>query len=122
VVWCRNVLIYFTAEARRRVIDRLVTATVPGGFVFVGYSESLRDVAELDGIRASDAVYYVRREPDAAPRARRPTTPSPGAIVPDEPRAAAAASAVVSSVVSDDRTPPPIGFSLEPPPHDTIAL
>jgi chemotaxis protein methyltransferase CheR len=56
LVWCRNVLIYFTADARRRVIDRLVGAAVPGGFVFVGYSESLRDIAELDGMRAGDAI------------------------------------------------------------------
>lgn len=77
VVWCRNVLIYFTAGARRRVIERLVAAAVPGGFVFVGYSESLRDVAELEGMRANDAVYYVRRGPDAAPRARPPTLPAP---------------------------------------------
>ena len=44
----------------RRAIERLVAATAPGGFVFVGYSESLRDVAELEARRAGDAVYYVR--------------------------------------------------------------
>lgn len=61
VVWCRNVLIYFSVAARRRAIDRLVTATVPSGFVFVGYSESLREVTELDAQRAGDAVFYVKR-------------------------------------------------------------
>ncbi len=83
VVWCRNVLIYFTATARRRVIERLVGATVPGGFVFVGYSESLRDVAELEAMRASDAVYYVRRESDAAPRAPRTDRRSAPVAVPE---------------------------------------
>jgi chemotaxis protein methyltransferase CheR len=67
VVWCRNVLIYFTADARRRVIDRLVGATVVGGYVFVGYSESLRETPELDARRAGEAVFYVRR---AEPRER----------------------------------------------------
>jgi chemotaxis protein methyltransferase CheR len=105
LVWCRNVLIYFTADARKRAIDRLVGATLPGGVVFVGYSESLRDVAELEGVRASDAVYYVRRDREPA----RPASP---------PRPAAA----IPAWVSDDRTPPPIVFAPEPPPHDTIAL
>jgi chemotaxis protein methyltransferase CheR len=61
VVWCRNVLIYFTPVARKLVIDRLVAALSPGGYLFVGYSESLRDIPELEAKRAGDAVYYVRR-------------------------------------------------------------
>jgi chemotaxis protein methyltransferase CheR len=77
LVWCRNVLIYFTADARRRAIDRLVAATAPGGFVFVGYSESLREVAQLEAGRAGDTVYYVRREAGEPPRPRPPTLPVP---------------------------------------------
>jgi chemotaxis methyl-accepting protein methylase len=113
IVWCRNVLIYFTAGARRRVIDRLVGAAVPGGFVFVGYSESLRDVAELESMRTNDAVYYVRRATGAAPRARPPTLPVP-VPVNDRPPA--------PLVVSDDRTPPPIGFAPSPPADEAIDL
>ncbi|MEO7729984.1 MAG: CheR family methyltransferase, partial [Kofleriaceae bacterium] len=137
VVWCRNVLIYFTADARRRVIDRLVGATVPGGFVFVGYSESLRDIPELEGVRANDAVYYVRREPDAHRRSRPPTLPAlPAAlsapvpvpvtdrrsapvIAPDQ-RAAPASPPVPAR--PDDRTPPPTRFTAAPPAEDVVAL
>jgi len=79
VVWCRNVLIYFTPDARKRVIDRLVAATAAGGFVFVGYSESLRDIPELDRVRANDAVYYVKRPPGVAPDLTR-RTPTPMAV------------------------------------------
>jgi len=75
VVWCRNVLIYFTPAARRRAIERLVAATAVGGFVFVGYSESLRDVGGLAACRAGDAVYYERRgrpdTEDGVPRAAK---------------------------------------------------
>lgn len=73
MVWCRNVLIYFSAEAKRRALDRLIGATVPGGFVFVGYSESLREVEELEAQRAGDTVFYVRKD-DAA---RRTPVPVP---------------------------------------------
>lgn len=62
IVWCRNVLIYFTDSARQQVIDRLVAATVIGGYVFAGYSESLREVAQLEAVRGGEAVYYVRSE------------------------------------------------------------
>jgi chemotaxis protein methyltransferase CheR len=64
LVLCRNVLIYFTAAARRRAIDRLVSALAPDGFLFVGYSESLRDIPALEGRRAGDASFYVRTDPD----------------------------------------------------------
>lgn len=60
LVWCRNVLIYFTADARRRAIEHVIGATRMGGYVFVGYSESLRGVAELEPVRSGDAIYYVR--------------------------------------------------------------
>ena len=120
VVWCRNVLIYFTAEARRRVIDRLVSATVPGGFVFVGYSESLRDIAELEGLRANEAVYYTRRGAEATARPQRPTpVPAVAPALPPDPRPAVRA---VPVAILNDRTPPPIAFPAQPPPDDTLAL
>lgn len=86
LVWCRNVLIYFTAAARRRVIDRLVAATSPGGYVFVGYSETLRDVAELETCRAGDAVFYQRRG-GAAEMMRTPVVGVP-VLRPSRPPAA----------------------------------
>ncbi len=76
MVWCRNVLIYFSAEGRRRALERLIGATVPGGFVFVGYSESLREVDELEAQRAGDTVFYVRKDEAA----RRTPVPGPMAV------------------------------------------
>ncbi|HLL01840.1 MAG TPA: protein-glutamate O-methyltransferase CheR [Myxococcaceae bacterium] len=40
-ILCRNVLIYFTDETARRVVDSLTRALVPGGTLLVGTSESL---------------------------------------------------------------------------------
>ncbi len=40
-ILCRNVLIYFTDETARRVVDTLTQALVPGGTLLVGTSESL---------------------------------------------------------------------------------
>jgi chemotaxis protein methyltransferase CheR len=40
-IFCRNVMIYFTAETRKRVVHQLKTKIHPGGYLFVGHSESL---------------------------------------------------------------------------------
>lgn len=44
VIFCRNVAIYFTPEARKDLFLRLAAALVPGGWLFVGSQESLRDI------------------------------------------------------------------------------
>jgi chemotaxis protein methyltransferase CheR len=59
VVFCRNVLIYFDQRSRKRVIDMFYERLVPGGFLFLGHSESLLNVStafELVHLR-EDLVY-----------------------------------------------------------------
>jgi chemotaxis protein methyltransferase CheR len=41
LILCRNVLIYFDTESKRRVIDRLYSVLAPDGFLLVGHAESL---------------------------------------------------------------------------------
>ena len=41
IVLCRNVLIYFDAELRRAVIDRLVDRCAVGGYFLLGHAEAL---------------------------------------------------------------------------------
>lgn len=81
LVWCRNVLIYFAADARRRAVERLLGALEPDGFLFVGYSEQLREVAALDAVRAGEAVVYVKRGERAA-RTTGSTAPPPAPRTP----------------------------------------
>jgi chemotaxis protein methyltransferase CheR len=46
VIFCRNVLIYFDAQSRRRVIERLLNHLAPSGYFFVGHAESLNGVTK----------------------------------------------------------------------------
>jgi chemotaxis protein methyltransferase CheR len=72
-VFCRNVLIYFDPQSRRRVIDTFYQRLVPGGYLFLGHSESLLNAStafELVHL-SSDLVY---RRP--IPTTRRPPAPS----------------------------------------------
>lgn len=127
LVWCRNVLIYFTPPARRRALERLVAATAPGGHLFVGYSESLRDLPDVEPVRAGDVVYYMRREPEML-FAR---TPAVGvAVMPPVPVAVPVARTPVLGVplalprmpYDPDRTPPPVLIPHTPPAEDVLAL
>lgn len=56
VIFCRNVMIYFDEEIRAKVVRQLVRHLLPGGYFFVGYSESLGGLAH--GLEAvSHGVY-----------------------------------------------------------------
>ena len=41
VIFCRNVLIYFTDESLRRAVDNFAFWLRPGGLLFLGHSESI---------------------------------------------------------------------------------
>ncbi|RME67145.1 MAG: protein-glutamate O-methyltransferase CheR [Nitrospirae bacterium] len=44
IVFCRNVLIYFDMRSRKRVINNLYRVLRPGGYLFLGHSESLLSI------------------------------------------------------------------------------
>lgn len=41
VIFCRNVMIYFENDTKDRLVERLYDVTEPGGYLFIGHSESL---------------------------------------------------------------------------------
>jgi len=46
VIFLRNVMIYFDAETKRRVVARLIEHLHPGGYFIIGHSESLNGLTE----------------------------------------------------------------------------
>jgi chemotaxis protein methyltransferase CheR len=41
VIFCRNVMIYFDAPTKEALVDRFYDVMVPGGYLFIGFTESL---------------------------------------------------------------------------------
>lgn len=41
IIFCRNVLIYFDKKTQREVLERLCDCLEPGGYLFIGHSESI---------------------------------------------------------------------------------
>lgn len=59
VIFCRNVIIYFDLEAKRRVISALHSQLQKGGFLLLGHSESLMNISTEFDLRhfTHDMVY-----------------------------------------------------------------
>lgn len=59
IVFCRNVLIYFSAELKRDIIGRLHATLRPGGYLILGASESLSGVQDkFDMVHCSPGIVY----------------------------------------------------------------
>jgi chemotaxis protein methyltransferase CheR len=69
VVFCRNVLMYFGREETEACIQRIAEHLVPGGYLFLGHSDSPGRMARLfEPTRVADAFCY-RRLSASAPAA-----------------------------------------------------
>ena len=62
LVFCRNVLMYFTPEIARGVVGRISQALLGGGFLFLGHAETLRGITpDFHLCHTHDTFYYQQR-------------------------------------------------------------
>ena len=62
LILCRNVVIYFTDEAKQRLNHRFYESLKPGGVLFIGGTEALLDAEQYGFERLFPAFY---RKPEA---------------------------------------------------------
>ena len=59
IIYCRNVLIYFSTELKRDILSRMAKALNPGGYLVLGGSESITNYSEeFDLVRWRNGVIY----------------------------------------------------------------
>ena len=64
LIFCRNVMIYFDNEIRKRVIESMYSLLKPGGYLLVGHAESLTGLmSELKSVMPS---VYIKKDDDNA--------------------------------------------------------
>jgi chemotaxis protein methyltransferase CheR len=76
-IFCRNVLIYFDAASKARVVNRLLDLLAPTGYLFLGHAESLNGLT--DRARSVGPTIYQLVPPAHSGRAAAPDRPSAAA-------------------------------------------
>jgi len=72
IVFCRNVIMYFTPENAARVIERLTRVLAAGGYLFLGHAETLRGLSHDFHLRHTHGSFYYQRK-EGATQAPVPT-------------------------------------------------
>ncbi len=84
VIFCRNVMIYFSTDVKKQVVKSFYNILNPGGYLFIGHSESLHSISKAfklvyfkkalvyqkDASRAAAAGAVPKRATAATPSAR----------------------------------------------------
>jgi chemotaxis protein methyltransferase CheR len=64
LIFCMNVLIYFSEDRRRKLVQRFYDTLEPGGYLFLGHSESISKMpVKFQAIVLNDCILY--RKPTA---------------------------------------------------------
>ena len=59
IVFCRNVLIYFSSELKQQILRKIHAQLKPGGYLMLGASESLGHLNDLyEMVHCSPGIIY----------------------------------------------------------------
>ena len=62
IVFCRNVLIYFSTELKKRILQNIAASLQKDGILFLGASESLSGLnSDFDMVKCYPGLYYVKK-------------------------------------------------------------
>jgi chemotaxis protein methyltransferase CheR len=101
VIFCRNVLMYFTPDNAHSLVARLTRSLAPGGHLFLGHAETLRGLSNDYHLRHTHGTFYYQRKN----------------VQSDGPQEAAKAK--LHGVGHDRATPRAVSGVAAPPPEST---
>lgn len=123
IIFCRNVLMYFTPAQMAAAVERITSALAPGGYLFLGHAETLRGLSnDFHLCHTHGTFYYQRKSRLSAPRpAAAPAAVNP---MPWRARMAPADTAWIDAIdraaqrihVLSDGTPDPVRAAPPRPP------
>ena len=62
IIFCRNVLIYFSPDVKRQILQKIAACLQDDGILFVGASESISDlVDQFSMVRCNPGLYYIKK-------------------------------------------------------------
>ncbi len=62
VIFCRNVLMYFTTDCAQALVSRLTRSLAPGGHLFLGHAETLRGLSNDFHLCHTHGTFYYQRK------------------------------------------------------------
>jgi chemotaxis protein methyltransferase CheR len=111
LVMCRNVIMYFTADKMRLVLQQIARALAPGGHLFLGHAETLRGMMDGFTLQHTHETFYYQRAggPTLRAAASTPDIPALVAAVEDTTSWAAAIQAASERIaaLTQPRAPAP---------------
>ena len=63
IVFCRNVMMYFTEDRIAAMIARFARTIAPGGYLFLGHAETLRGRTDEFALCHTHGTFYYQRHP-----------------------------------------------------------
>ncbi|MCO4321639.1 CheR family methyltransferase [Aliidiomarina quisquiliarum] len=62
IVFCRNVLIYFSTESKKKILSQMRSTIHPNGYLLLGASESISGISDdYEMIRCNPGILYQRK-------------------------------------------------------------
>ena len=61
VIFCRNMIMYLAPEVASALVGRMANALAPGGFLFLGYAETLRGLSQDFHLCHTHGTFYYQR-------------------------------------------------------------
>lgn len=82
VIFCRNVMIYFSEDIKKQLVRGFYNGLTPGGYFYIGHSETLHGISKaFKLVYFKNALVYQKEAGEAAPVSQSSSTAATGITV-----------------------------------------